>query len=88
MIRDPATPARMDQSLPGSLNRLPDFLQDIFFAGQICSESKLHSSIISHFCIFSDFLIEAGFVFLYDRCMLSIGFPHFALAGHGRFATG
>lgn len=88
MKRDPATPARMDRSIRWNGNRLPDFPPDIFIAGQICSESELHSSIIAGFRIVWFFLIEAGFVFLYDRCMLSGGFPHFSLAGHGRFSAG
>jgi len=88
MNRDPATPARVDRSIRGSFNRLPDLLPDIFVAGQICSESKLHFSIIAGFRIVWFILIEAAFVFLYDRCMLTSDLPHFPLAGHGCFSAG
>lgn len=53
MKRDPATPARMDRSIRGSVNRLPDLPQGIFVAGQICSESKLHFFDHSIFLVFS-----------------------------------
>jgi hypothetical protein len=51
MKRDPATPARMDRSICGNGYRLPNLPQDIFVAGQICSESELHFPIIAFFHI-------------------------------------
>jgi len=68
----------MDRSICRNGHRLPDLPQGIFVAGQICSESKPHFFDHSIFWDFQEFLIEADFVFLHDRCMLSSGFPHFS----------